>query len=162
MIYAVSGITLNHKRDFNPDFSISRITMELQGHFPQNPGVDKRTLDEYISQINGKERYTRHSEFGQNRLKIFFRGGSSAEIDLQTGRTVYEKVRKRPVLNSLNRLHYNPSRWWTIFSDIFAVSLIIITLSGMIMLKGPKSLIGRGGVEFIAGLSIPILFLLLL
>ena len=51
-------------------------------------------------------------------------------------------------------------QWWTYFADIFAVGLIIITLSGVIMLKGSKGIIGRGGIEMIVGIVIPILFLL--
>ena len=44
----------------------------------------------------------------------------------------------------------------------FAIALIIITLSGIIMLKGNKGIIGRGGIELIVGILIPILFLFLL
>ena len=44
-----------------------------------------------------------------------------------------------------------------LFADIFAVGLIIITLSGVIMLKGNKGIIGRGGIEMIVGIVIPIL-----
>lgn len=162
IIYAVSGISLNHKREFNPHYSISRQQIQLEGTFPQTASVDKPTLENYIEQIAAAETYTRHSEFDGNRLKIFFRGGSSAEINLDTGAATYEKVRKRPVLGPMNRLHYNPSKWWTMFSDIFAVALIIITVSGVIMLKGPKSLWGRGGIELLIGAAIPILFLLFL
>ena len=83
------------------------------------------------------------------------------EINLSEGNAMYEKVRKRIVISELNRLHYNPNRWWTWFSDIFAVCLLVITLTGLFMLKGPKGLIGRGGIEFIAGILIPLLFMLL-
>ena len=53
----------------------------------------------------------------------------------------------------------SPAQWWTYFADIFAIALIIITLSGIIMLKGNKGIIGRGGIEVIVGILIPILFL---
>ena len=77
------------------------------------------------------------------------------------GEAYYESVKKRPILSSLNRLHYNPNRNWTIFSDIFAVSLIVITLTGLVMLKGRKGFWGRGGIEFAAGILIPLAFILL-
>ena len=57
-------------------------------------------------------------------------------------------------------LHYYTGQWLTYFDDILAVFLIIITLSGVIMLKGSKGIIGRGGIEMIVGIVIPILFLL--
>ena len=73
---------------------------------------------------------------------------------------LYESVTRRPLIGAMSRLHYNPGQWWTYFADIFAIALIIITLSGIIMLKGNKGIIGRGGIEMIVGIVIPILFLL--
>ena len=99
--------------------------------------------------------------FGEDGVKIFFKGGSSLEVDLSDGSAQYEKLRKRPVLGAFSRLHYNPSKWWTWFSDIFAVSLLLITVTGIVMLKGPKGLWGRGGIELLAGILIPLLFILL-
>ena len=65
-------------------------------------------------------------------------------------------------MSSLNRLHYNPNRYWTIFSDIFLASLVIIVLSGLIMVKGKHGLWGRGGIELIVGIAIPIVFIIFL
>ena len=93
-------------------------------------------------------------------MKVFIKGGSSLLVNTTTGEAYYESVKKRPVLSSLNRLHYNPSRNWTIFSDIFAFSLIIITLTGIFMVKGKKGLRGRGGIELLLGIFIPLAFIL--
>lgn len=43
--------------------------------------------------------------------------------------------------------------------DTINPKLIIITVSGIVMLKGKKGLIGRGGVELVAGIVIPLIFL---
>ena len=43
----------------------------------------------------------------------------------------------------------------------FPVCLILITITGMVMLKGPKGFWGRGGILFVIGVVIPILFLVL-
>lgn len=161
-IYAISGICLNHKRDFNPDISIHRYDMVLEGTFPAEGESDKDMLHSYISQLSSKETYTRHARTGESGVKVFFKGGSSLDINLSDGTAVYEKVRKRAVLADFNKLHYNPSRWWTWFSDIFAVCLVIITVTGLFMLKGKRGLWGRGGIEFIAGLLVPLIFLFLL
>ena len=75
------------------------------------------------------------------------------------GDGIYLSIKKRPVISWFNRLHYNPSRWWTVFSDIFILSLLIITFTGLIMIKGPKGFWGRGGIEFALGLLIPIGFI---
>ena len=160
IIYAVSGICLNHKREFNSNYSLKRYDIVLDGHFPMKAAdTDRECLLSFVSQLPERESYTRHSATGETGVKIFFKGGSSLDIDLADGTAIYEKLRKRPVLGAFSRLHYNPSRWWTWFSDIFAVSLVLITVTGIIMLKGPKGLWGRGGIELIAGIIIPLLFI---
>jgi hypothetical protein len=59
----------------------------------------------------------------------------------------------------MSRLHYNSYKWWIIFSDIFAFALIIITLTGLVMTRGKKGLLGRGGIELIIGILIPLGFI---
>ena len=161
-IYAISGICLNHKRDFNSNITITRIELSMEGQFPFDAdSVSKEMVNGYIAQMPDVETYTKHSSVGENSLKMFFKGGSSLEINMNDGKAMYEKIRKRPVFSSLNRLHYNPTRWWTWFSDIFAVCLLLITLTGLFMIKGPKGIIGRGGIEFLIGILIPLMFILL-
>ena len=41
IVYAVSGIALNHKRDFNSDYRISRSEIMLKGDFPKQEKVSK-------------------------------------------------------------------------------------------------------------------------
>ena len=134
----------------------------MAGQFPFDAdSVSKEMVNGYIAQMPDVETYTKHSSVGENSLKMFFKGGSSLEINMNDGKAMYEKIRKRPVFSSLNRLHYNPTRWWTWFSDIFAVCLLLITLTGLFMIKGPKGIIGRGGIEFLIGILIPLMFILL-
>ncbi len=159
-IYAVSGICLNHKRDFNSNISITRSTLQLEGDFPQDGAMlGAETIRAYVEQLPANEDYTRHSLVGDDEVKLFFKGGSSLEVNLGDGQARYEKVRKIPVLAAFNRLHYNPSRWWTWFSDIFAVSLLLITFSGLFLLKGRNGLLGIGGIEFVIGILLPLLFI---
>lgn len=105
--------------------------------------------------------YTKHYFPDSLRMKVFLKRGSSLELDLATGKGMYELVKKRPLISGINRLHYNPNLWWTIFSDLFALSLILITITGAIMNKGKKGLIGRGGIELIIGITLsPIIYIL--
>jgi hypothetical protein len=58
--------------------------------------------------------------------------------------------------------HRNTSDFWIYYSDIFALSLITITLTGTIMVKGGKfSWKNRGWKLAITGLIFPLLFLIL-
>ena len=80
---------------------------------------------------------------------------------LSTQTADYEKLTPRYVISALTRLHYNPGKWWTYFADFFAVGLIILTITGLIMIKGKKGIIGWGGLELLLGMLVPILFLVL-
>lgn len=158
-IYAISGIAMNHKRDFNPDYSISRHELVLTGKFPMPKNINRQAVDLLLKQIDQQGGYAKHYYYSEQNMKVFLKGGSSLDVDMNTGVAVYEKMQKRFLLKAFNRLHLNPSRWWTWFSDIFAISLLIITITGLLIIKGPKGFIGRGGIEFTVGILIPILFL---
>ncbi|MDE6500019.1 MAG: peptidase, partial [Rikenella sp.] len=75
-------------------------------------------------------------------------------------RAEYESLKRRPFFGAVSRLHYNPGRWWTLFSDIFAGALILVKITGFTMMKGRRGLIGWGGAELLAGLLFPLAFLL--
>lgn len=163
LVYAISGIVLNHKKDFNAEYSIKQYTFNIEGNYPLKAAdFDKqRVKNELLEPYGEAKNYTKHYFPDSLTMKVFLKGGSLMEVNMQTGAGIYESVKKRALISGMNRLHYNPNRWWTIFSDIFAVSLIIITITGLIMNKGKNGIIGRGGLEFIVGIIIPILFLLL-
>ena len=159
LVYAISGFCLNHKSDFNSDYKISRTDLQLKGAFPQADEVDKAFVIDLLKQIDQQQNYTKHYYPQPEEMKVFIKGGSSLVVNMQTGEAHFEHLQKRHFLSALNRLHYNPTRWWTWFSDIFALSLIIITLTGVVMVKGPKGIWGRGGIELLIGIAIPLVFL---
>lgn len=75
----------------------------------------REEAEKQLSAIGEAENYLKHYFSEEGQLKIFIRGGSSLTADLATGEAVYESIRRRPLLSSLDRLNYNPSRWWTFF-----------------------------------------------
>ncbi len=162
IIYAISGFVLNHKKDFNSDYSIKTYSFSIEGNYPLSQ--EKFSKDKVIAILepyNEASNYTKHYFPGNESMKVFLKGGSSLVVDLSNGKALYEQVKKRPIISQFNWLHYNPNKWWTIFSDIFCFALIIITLTGLIMTKGKKGLWGRGGIELIIGIIIPLLFIVL-
>lgn len=162
LIYAISGFLLNHKRDFNADYDIKRQQYTLQGSFPKTKtDFTKTKVLTLLEPLGEAGNYTKHYFPTESEMKVFIKGGSSLTVNMEQGEAIYESVKKRPVLSALNRLHYNPNRNWTYFSDFFAFALVIITLSGLIIMKGPKGLWGRGGIELLIGILIPLAFILL-
>ncbi|HOD25947.1 MAG: PepSY-associated TM helix domain-containing protein [Bacteroidales bacterium] len=162
IIYAVSGIMLNHRGDINPNYTIKRHSLQAEGTFPiTEENVSKSMVITMLKPIKEEKNYTKHYFPENGKLKVFLKGGSSLEVNLQNGGAIYEALKKRPIISQFNRLHYNPGKGWTVFSDIFAVSLIIITITGIFINKGKKGILGRGGIELLAGIIVPILFMLL-
>lgn len=160
LIYAFTGILLNHKRDFNASVDISRKEYVLTETVPLEKELwTKETVLKVLTPLKEDKNYTKHYFPQDNQLKVFLKGGSSFQLNLDSKQVVYESVRRRPIIAALNRLHYNPNRWWTIFSDVFAGSLIIITITGLVIVPGKKGLKGRGAIELIVGLLIPLLFI---
>lgn len=159
LIYAISGIVMNHRDTINPNFSITRKEYKIAENLPDKAGMNKEKVLTLLEPLGETSNYTKHYFPQADVMKVFLKGGSNLLVNVKTGAAVYESVTRRPLIGAMSRLHYNPGQWWTCFADIFAVGLIIITLSGIIMLKGNKGIIGRGGIELIAGILIPIFFL---
>lgn len=160
LVYAVSGIALNHKSTFNSNYDINRYAVSVTEPIPDKSAIDQAWVKRVLLEPFGEEQaYTKHYYPQPGTIKVFLKGGSSVVVDLGSGKGEYESIKKRPILSALNRLHYNPGKWWTTFSDIFAVGLIVITITGWIMMRGKKGLWGWGGVELLAGIAVPLVFL---
>jgi hypothetical protein len=161
LIYALSGILMNHRGDLNPHYSVEVKEFKVTQDLTDKEKIDKALVLDILQPLDEANNYTKHYFQKDGRMKVFLKGGSSLVVDTQTGAAVYEKLERRFLLSDMVKLHYNPGKWWTTFSDIFAVSLVLITLTGMVMVKGPKGFWGRGGILFLLGVIVPILFLLL-
>lgn len=160
LIYAISGLYMNHRDTINPHYTITRTELRL-GTLPSAEELNRTAVEALLARAGVSERYTKHYFPQAGHLKVFLKGGSSFEANLTTGEALYESLRRRPIVSTMTTLHYNPGRWWTWFADTFAVGLIVITLSGILMLKGRRGLWGRGGIELAAGILLPIILLLL-
>lgn len=160
LIYAISGLFMNHRDTINPHYSVTRTEQTLD-NLPSKEEINREKVEQVMQQIGVSERYTKHYFPQADQMKVFLSGGSSLIVNLSSGEAVYESLRRRHLLSAMTNLHYNPGRWWTWFADIFTIGLIIITLTGIVMLKGKRGLWGRGGIELAAGILLPILLLLL-
>ncbi|MGK7394315.1 MAG: PepSY-associated TM helix domain-containing protein [Candidatus Cyclobacteriaceae bacterium M3_2C_046] len=161
IIYGLSGIALNHLNDWNPNYVVEREQITTQISLHKSAGVKENVL-QLLDQLGQKDRYKNHYYPDPDHIKIFLQGGSSLVVNTQTGQGMAEYLKKRAVFYSVNFLHYNPNRWWTWFSDIFAGALIFLAVTSLFMVRGKKGTLGRGGVYIALGIIIPILFLIFL
>ncbi len=160
IIYAVSGIAINHLNDWNPNYIIGNETLQCRDILPGSPALlDNEQITLILDKFGEKHNYKSHYYPQTGIVKIFLHGGSIT-VDLQSGEGVKETIKRRPLLNQINFLHYNPARLWTIFSDVFALCLIIIAITGLFLVKGKNGITGRGAWLTALGIIIPVIFII--
>ncbi|WP_026475501.1 PepSY-associated TM helix domain-containing protein [Alkaliflexus imshenetskii] len=159
IVYALSGIAINHRNDWNPNYII---THEEQSLFSDNElkSGDRKAIVEFLERQQLNNRYKSHFRPSPDQIRIFLTGDASITLNFTTESFIFESIRKRPLFYHVNYLHYNPGSWWKWFSDIFAVALIVISITGLFIIKGKNGISYRGALLSLAGLLIPILFLI--
>jgi hypothetical protein len=122
--------------------------------------IQKETVLSILDKFGEKENYKKHYFPAPEHLKIFIFKGS-VDINLVSGFSVIEKIKKRPIFYEVNFLHYNPGKLWMYFSDFFCISLIIIAFTGLFVIKGKRGIKGRDTWLTGVGVIIHLLFLLM-
>ncbi|NTU88097.1 MAG: hypothetical protein HGA58_08625 [Chlorobiaceae bacterium] len=152
--YSLSGLALNHLDDWNPDFIIEKKRIELDRKYGKNEITPDRV--EAFGFLAGEKGYRLYDFPSDSQIKIYYRN-ATMQIDLTNGLGTYEKVSRRPLFYQVNVLHRNSVEWWKWASDLFALMLIAITVTGMFMLRGNNGLKGRGKWLLAAGAMPPLI-----
>lgn len=159
VIYAVSGIAVNHVHDWNPSYKFERVERRLE----PIPVSDRETMVDLAVERLGLAELPRESFRPDPATLQLFYDGWSVEVDAVGGTALIERPRDRILLRDFNFLHLNhPKGLWTFVADVYAGLLLLLALTGMFVLKGRKGLAGRGKWWVAAGLVLPIVFLLVL
>ncbi len=160
IIYALSGIALNHIQDWNPSYIIQTREIQLDKPYTREE-LNETTIKNLLEKYGERKTYKKYYFPANDQLKVFITGGS-VYINLKSGKGLIEKISRRPLFYEINFLHYNPIRWWTWFSDIFCVALILITITGLLIIRGKNGITGRGWWMATLGLVIPVAALIFL
>lgn len=158
IIYALSGIAMNHIKDWDPSYIITK--KDINVNIDNIQELTKNDVLSLLESYNEEGNYKKHYYPNAFTLKVFLKSGSLT-LDLNTKKGIIESVKRRPLFYEVNLLHYNPGRIWTFFSDFFAFALILIAVSGLFIIKGKKGITGRGAWLTIIGIIIPLIFLVL-
>jgi len=154
VIYAVSGVAINHLKDWNPNYVQKIKEIDLNGPISIQD-LDEQKILEVLAPFGEDKAYNKHYFPNNTTLKVYLKGGTMF-LDLNTGKGEIERLKKRWMFNQFNFLHYNaPRRLWTLVSDIYAVCLFILALGGLFILKGKNGIKGRGAWLTIAGIILP-------
>jgi len=154
LVYAISGIAINHLNDWNPNYVIT--TEEINTSLDRSS--DKNAILSMLEDHSEHKNYKNHYYPSENGLKIFLKEGV-VYVNLSTGEGLIEKSKRRPMFREMNYLHYNPVKYWTWFSDLYAGALIALAITGIFLVRGKKGITGRGAWLTILGILIPLIYL---
>lgn len=158
LVYSISGIALNHVDDWNPDFIITRDTVDISRSFTKSE-IDEKQIEEFGGLV-GEKKYKIFDFPTSDQVKIYY-DNASLHINLTTKQGVYERVSKRPMFYQTNVLHRNSLKGWRWASDIFAFMLIVINITGLFILKGRYGITGRGKWLIAAGFIPPVIAIII-
>ena len=158
VIYAISGIAVNHMHHWNPNYKIERAEVSIE----PIPLSDRETMVAMaVERLNLPEPPNESFRPDPGTLQMFY-DGWSVQIDVAAGIAMVERPRDRIILRDSNFLHLNhPKGVWTYVADVYAFLLLFRASSGMFVLKGKAGLTGRGKWFILAGVLVPLGFIAL-
>ena len=158
LIYGISGIALNHRKDWNADYIAVNEVIDWGRvdvlSFEKESIMDKLNLFDQIPV------FKKHYIADDGKLKVFVENGM-VTYNPETGLAEMEVLKKRPVFYQINKLHKTAiTPVWIWVSDLLAVIMIFVAVSGLFLLKGKYGLKGRGWWLTLLGFAIPGIFLI--
>ena len=159
--YALSGLAVNHIEDWNPSYVFRETPIDIRpvpaGSFSDMQAHVVAALGLPAAEVRG------HFMETETLLRVFLVEGQEARVDVRTGRGMLKRVHTRPVLYEVNALHLNNLKGiWTWVADVFALALLTLAITGLLMHKGRLGLAGRGMWFVGAGLAVPVAFVVYL
>jgi hypothetical protein len=155
LVYAISGVAVNHISDWNPSYRVERIEPNV-GPVPGNP-TDSETIRTILERLGETGRLEGSYRPDPNSLQLFVEG-RSITVDLVSGHVVHDRAVPRPGLREMNFLHLNhPKKGWTWAADLYAVALAFLAVSGLLLMR--RKSMRRGIVLTGLGFVIPLLYL---
>lgn len=158
LVYALSGLAVNHIADWDPSFRQISSTQQLPAPLPTDPeALGKNVLQALKISEAPREVYAA----GDDAVDIVF-DRRTLHVTPSTGKVVEEGQSPRWFLRAANWLHLNRGKKaWTYVADTYAVILLYLAISGLFMLPGRKGLLGRGAVIALLGAAVPVGYVVL-
>lgn len=70
LVYAVSGITMNHLKDFNPQYMISVENYTAEGNYPHTHNFTETQIKAMLEKVGEQDNYTKHFYPNSSTMKI--------------------------------------------------------------------------------------------
>jgi hypothetical protein len=150
-IYALSGLAINHIKDWNPNFHTYEKTYTIE---PIDPALDDDAAIALALEETGVKSTPRSVYRAGDEIHLDFDNRKITIIDDQV---TEQGQQSRFFFRLANWLHYNRGKKaWTYIADIYACLLLYLACSGLFMLKGRLGLRWRGTILVALGAGVPI------
>jgi hypothetical protein len=155
LIYSLSGLAINHIKDWDPNFHSAERTLAIA------PIADE------ISDADAAAKVA--TAAGLGKPDQIYRAGDEVRLTYSDGTQVtavgeqvtVQQRSPRFFLRVANWLHYNRGKKaWTYVADVYAVMLLYLAISGLFMIKGRLGLKWRGALLVSAGIAVPLCYVL--
>jgi hypothetical protein len=157
-IYTVSGIALNHRTDWNPHYIL--VSEDLTLPSTSQTEYTKDEITAMLKKFSYDAAYRKHFITRNNEVKIFVEGGT-VMYNPEQGKVELEVLKKRPFFFEINKIHLaQTGQLWIWISDIMAVLMLFVAISGLFILKGKYGMKGRGLWLTALGIVVPLAFIL--
>lgn len=158
LIYALSGIAINHITDWDPNFHASEKTLTIAPiplELPDDEAV-KRVTD--ATGTGAPDDVFRAGD----ELRLTYHSGTQVTVIGDTGDVTVQARSDRFFFRVANWLHYNRGKKaWTYVADVYAVMLLYLAISGLFMIKGKLGLRWRGTILVGLGIAVPVTYVAL-
>ena len=153
LIYALSGIAINHIADWDPNFTSIEKTLTIAPISVDLPDAEAVKIVTDAA--------------GTGKPDDVFRAGDEIRLSYGNGTQVtaigesltVQGRSPRFFLRVANWLHYNRGKKaWTYMADLYAIMLLYLAISGIFMIKGRLGLRWRGAILISLGLGVPLAY----
>ena len=158
LVYALSGLAVNHIADWDPSVRQLSATHQLSAPLPADAdAASQRVLSSLHITETPREVYAA----GEDSVELVF-DRRTLHVTPSSGKVVEEGQSPRLFLRAANWLHLNRGKKaWTYVADTYAVVLLYLAISGLFMIPGRKGLLGRGAVIALLGAALPVGYVVL-
>lgn len=155
LIYALSGIAMNHIEDWDPNFRASEVTFQIT------------PIPDTVSDADAAAQIAAAAKLDGTPTEVF-RAGDEIRLEFANGSKVAAIGDTVTVQRRDSRFFFRVANWlhatrgkaaWKYISDAYAVLLLYLAISGIFMIKGRLGLRWRGTALIAAGLIAPIVYI---
>jgi hypothetical protein len=156
VIYALSGIAMNHIDDWDPNFHATEITQKIA---PIGDELSDAEATRRIAEAAG----------ATGKLDDVYRAGDEVRLSYADGTKLTAIGDTLTIQRRRDRLFFRVADWlhatrgkqaWKFIADAYAVLLLYLAISGIFMIKGRLGLRWRGAMLITLGLAGPLGYLI--